>query len=131
MPTMANITVKNVAGADVVYNAKTASAGDRSPARWSQDALHAVPAFRPSLAVGAKDNSDGKRRIVDINYAYPVVQTVAGVDTMTDKITFNGAFSASKFTISTMTEEGAKQLGLLIASALIKEILASGYSATA
>lgn len=130
MPDMANITVKNVAGADVVYKAKVASAGDRSPARWTQQALNAIPAFQPSLAVGTKDSSDGKRRIADINFAYPVIQTVSGVESMTDKVTFTGAFSASKFTIGTMTEEGAKQIGGLVASALIQEIMTSGYSAT-
>lgn len=130
MPNMANITVKNLANADVIYVAKVASSGDRTPARWTQVALNAIPAFQPSLAVGTKDDGTGKRRLTDINFAYPVIQTVAGVESMTDKVTFSGVFSTSKFTTAMITEEGAKQIAGLIASALLQEIMTSGYSAT-
>lgn len=131
MPTMANITVKNVANADVVYVAKVASAGDRSPARWTQDALSTVPAFRPSLVVGAKSDSSGKRRIIDINYAYPSVQNISGVDQLVDKLTFQGTFTFSTFSADTLTAEGAKQIGGLIASTLLQSAMSSGYAPTA
>lgn len=130
MPSMANITVKNVANADVVYVAKVPSAGDRSPAKWSQDAAHAVPAFRPAIAVGTKDSSDGRRRVAEINYVFPVIQAINGVDTLVDKLVFQGTLSGSKFTIDTATAEGVHQLSNLLASTLMRSQLSEGYAAT-
>lgn len=131
MPTMASITVKNVADADVVYVPKVASAGDRSPARWTQDASSTIPAFRPSFVVGAKSDSSGKRRIIDLNYAYPSLQEISGVQQLVDKLTFQGTFSFSTYGPETLSAEMVKQLGGLIASTLIQEVVSSGYAPTA
>lgn len=130
MPSMANITVKNKANADVVYVAKVPSAGDKTPAKWTQDALSNVQSFRPALAVGTKDNSTGKRRIVEVNFAYPIVQTVGGVDTLVDKVTFQGMFSLSKEIDTAANEEATIQVGNLMVSALLRGVFSDGFAPT-
>lgn len=130
MPTMANITVKNKAGTDVVYVAKVPSAGDRSPSRWQLDAASDIPSFRPDFTVGTKDSGNGRRRIADVNYSFPAVIQINGVDTLVDKVTFQGAFGLPKGIADTITEEGVTQLGNLLVSVLVRDILKTGYAAS-
>ena len=71
MPSMADITVKNKANVDVVYVAKVPSAGDKTPARWTADALHGIAGFRPSFTTGTRNNSSQNARVLEANYAFP------------------------------------------------------------
>lgn len=128
MPAMANITVKNAANTDVVLVSKTPAPGDRSPARWSVDAAHSVPGFRPVLEVMTRDNGSKNGRIMEANFSAPIVQLVNGVDTLVAKVpiklyaTLPQNVSASAvndaFVIATNT----------FAATLIREVASTGYS---
>lgn len=93
--------------------------------------------FRLSLrsaqvfVVGAKSDSSGKRRIVDLNYAYPSLQEISGVQQLVDKLTFQGTISFSTYGPDTLSAEMVKQLGGLITSTLIQQVMSSGYAPTA
>lgn len=66
-----------------------------------------------------------------MSYMYPSLVTGSdGRISVADKVTFNGSFSLPKSMPLVDTNEAAVQLANLIASALVKEMLKSGYSAS-
>lgn len=130
MPTMANITVKNKAGTDVIYVAKVPSAGDRTPAQWMQDAASGVVQYRPAFAMGTKNSGDGRKRIADINAVFPVTVTENGIVKLADKIVFQGSFQLSKTVDTVANEEAIVQFGNLLVSTLIRQALTDGYAPT-
>lgn len=78
MPQMANITVKNAANADVVFNQVTASAGDGSAARWELTAASALPIGRPYAEMVSRPNADKSARKVIPSLVCPYLITDAG-----------------------------------------------------
>ncbi len=130
MPSMANITVKNAANADVIYVAKVPSAGDRSPARWTLDTASAVIGFRPTLELTSRSNGSNNGRILDINFVYPVTQTVSGVTTVLARVPFKGSTTMPTNVDATLAADAFVQIGNLIASALIRACYNEGYAAT-
>lgn len=130
MPNMANITVKNVANADVVYVAKVASAGDKSPAKWTQDTAQAIPGFRPVLTLVTRDNGPKTARVAEGSYRYPVIQTISGVPTQTDVIPFSFAGTLPQGIDVAFVNEAIVQFGNLLVSALMRASLNEGYAPT-
>lgn len=130
MPSMANITVKNVANADVVFVAKVPSAGDRTPAKWTQDAASGIILHRPAFAMGTKDSGDGRKRIAELNGVFPVTVTENGVVRLVDKIVFQGSFQLSKAIDTAANTEAITQFGNLLVSVLIRQALSDGYAPT-
>lgn len=130
MPDMANITVQDAAAANVVYVKKTASAGDRSPAKWTQDAAHAVPGFRPRFEMTTRDNGNKNGRIIEGNYGFPIVATVNGVDTLlaTVPLQFNGTLPTN--VDATKVNDAFVQFGNLLVAALVRAAAAEGYAPT-
>lgn len=128
MPQMANITVKNVANADVVYVAKVPSAGDRSPSKWTQDTAQAIPAFRPVLTMVTRDNGPKTARIVDVNYKYPVIQTISGVLTMTDIVPFTYSGTLPQGIDPAHVNEAVVQFGNCLVAALLRAAQNEGYA---
>lgn len=130
MPQMADITVKNAANADVVLVARVPSAGDKTPARWGLNAASAIPAFRPDFTCGTRDNSDGRRRIGELNAAVPVTQEVNGVMTLVDKVTFTGGFSMPKSVSTVLTQDAVVIISNWIASQLVRSAMEEGFAPT-
>lgn len=130
MPAMANITVKNVANADVVYVAKVPSAGDKMPAKWTQDAAQPIPGFRPVFTIVSRDNGTKTTRVVDGSIIFPVIETINGrvTQTGTALVTFSGSFP-SKLD-ATLVDECFHQFGGLMSSALIRDVAKTGYAPT-
>lgn len=132
MPSMANITVKNAANADVVYNAATPSAGDKTPAVWRQNLASGVIAYRPELMVLTRSNSNVAKpsRIVDITFKLPVLETVSGVVTQTAIVpgSFNMAIPTN--VDSALVKEAYVQFGNLLVSALLRSVMEEGYAPT-
>ena len=63
MAQISDITVKKADGTtDVVYVAATPSAGDKSPAVWTQNAFSGIQGFRPRFEVQTQDNGAGNVR---------------------------------------------------------------------
>lgn len=130
MPSMANITVKNAANVDVVYTAAVPSAGDRSPARWTANALSPIIGFRPTLEMTTRANGSGNGRICEFNFVFPVTAEVNGVTTLLARVPFKGAFTAATNIDATKVADAFTQLGNLLASALIREGVSTGYAPT-
>lgn len=130
MAAMANITVLNAAAGNVIYVAKTPSAGDKVPAKWTQDAAHAIPGFRPKFDVVTRDNGAGNGRIIEGNFAFPVTAVVNGVDTLlgTVPLRFSGTLPTNLD--STKVNDAFVQFGNLAVSSLIRAAAADGYAPT-
>lgn len=130
MPSMANITVKNAANADVVYVAATPSAGDRVPARWTQNAANAIIGFRPVFQVVTRDSSGKPGRIMDGSLRFPVVETVGGVPTQVALVPATFSITLPTNVDATVVSDAFVQLGNLLASSLIRAVAADGYAPT-
>lgn len=81
MPSMANITVKNAANADVILVSKVNSSGDKNPAMWTLDAASTVAGFRPKLQMVTRDNGGKTARIVEMDFNAPITGLVNGIET--------------------------------------------------
>lgn len=130
MPSMANITVKNKANADVVYVAKVPSSGDRSPARWTQDAASAIIGHRPVLELTTRSNGNNSGRILDYNFVFPITSTVSGVTTVVARIPFKGSTTMPTNVDSALASDGYVQAGNLLVSALLRACFDEGYAPT-
>jgi hypothetical protein len=76
MSSIANITVKATNGTtDVIYVAKTPSAGDSLPAKWSADAVGPNFASHPKLEIKFSNNGPGTARRGTLTFSYPEVAT--------------------------------------------------------
>lgn len=131
MPSMANITVKNVANADVVYVAKTPSSGDKTPAVWMLDAASPVIGLRPKFQVQTRNNGAGNGRIFESTFSGPVVQTDAA------SLPYKAATAVIDVRAVLPTNvdanavyEWAFQHGNLLVSALIRAVQQDGYAPT-
>lgn len=132
MPSMANITVKKNDGTtDVIYTAIQPSAGDKAPAIWQNQTVGTAVAHRPEFSAVAQNNGTNTARRVSLSYVYPSLVTGSdGRVSVADKATFNGQFTLPKNMPKVDTDEAATQLANMIASALVKEMLKVGYSAS-
>nr|URG15700.1 MAG: coat protein [Leviviridae sp.] len=78
MPAMANITVKKNDGTtDIVYTAKSPSAGDSVPAVWRADSVGSAPSHRPELRLMSKNSRKGGEEAREMRgtYKYPQLVT--------------------------------------------------------
>lgn len=131
MPTMANITVKNAANADVVYNAATASAGDRSPAIWRVNAAQTIIGLRPKFSFVTRDNARGNARLYDAEFHFPVV----GTDANSNPVLLATVPLRSSGTLPTnvdaaVVKDAFVQFGNLLVSTLIRSAAEEGYAPT-
>jgi hypothetical protein len=129
---MANITVKKYDNTtDQVYTAVQASAGDRSPAIWQNLSVGTAKAHRPELRVTARDNGPQTARRVETSFVWP--QTATGTDgriNVVDRAVGNSVHVLPKAMTETEVREYAAQYAHLLASALIKQCVVDGFSAT-
>lgn len=131
MPSMANITVKNAANADVIYVASTPSAGDKVPAKWSLNAASAVIGFRPKLQATTRDSGNSKgARILEVGFTYPVLETIGGVVQASAIVPASLSITLPTNVDSAVVADAFTQLGNLIASTLIRAVAADGYAPT-
>lgn len=132
MPNMADITVKNAAAADVVYVAKTPSAGDRVPARWSQDAANTIPGQRPTFLVVTRDNAKQNARAFESSFRFPVTQinTGTGMSEVLAYVPFTVSGTLPTNVDADKVNDAFVQLGNLIASTLVRAVAQTGYAPT-
>lgn len=74
MPSMAAMTL-NDGVANQTYSAATASAGDRSPAVWRDNAHGSYLNAHPTLTMVTRDNGKRTARHVSFTFRYPVAYT--------------------------------------------------------
>lgn len=132
MPNMADITVKNAAAADVVYVSAMPSAGDKSPARWSQNAASGITGFRPSLEIVTRSNADQSVRRAEWNFRFPVTYTdsTTGKVVLDAPIVSTGVIFLPASLDTTSWNEAFVQLGNLLSSTLIRSVVQTGYAPT-
>lgn len=130
MPSMADITVKNVANADVVYVAKTPSAGDKSPAVWTQDAASPIIGFRPKLQVQTRNNGSNNGRIVEGTFSLIATDNSSGVELKTATIPIEFRVVIPTNVDYTFAREATHQWGNLMVSTLLRQVFDSGYAPT-
>lgn len=131
MASIANITVrKNDGTTDIVYTALVPSAGDTVPALWRADTVSAIPAHRPTLKMLTQNNSKKNARVERISYAFPVFQTVGGVETKIGVIPMELNATIGTNFDTAVINEAVSQFGNLIVSALIRQSMKDGYAPT-
>lgn len=130
MPSMANITVKNAANADVVYNVASPSAGDKTAARWTQNAANAIIGFRPVFQVATRDSTGKPARILDGSLRFPIVETVGGVETQVALVPMTISATLPTNVDAAKVADAFVQFGNLLASTLIRSVSSDGYAPT-
>lgn len=133
MPSMANITVKRADGTtDITYNMLSASGGDSSPAVWRQDSGNTRPmGMRPMFRLWSKFNGPRTARVIDAEFLMPVtyVETDTGLTKELARIPFKlNAVLPLNITSGDLGE--CVQGQNLLAAALIKEVMTTGYAPT-
>lgn len=134
MPTMANITVKAANGTtDVVFTAVTASGGDNSPAVWRNEAYGGTFGQRPEFRLVTKPSGDKSSRQIDASFTFPALytETTTGLTKVAKRanVRLNGSVPVEGLSDAQLGEFAA-QFGNLVAAALIKASLATGYAPT-
>lgn len=130
MPSMGNITVKDAANADVVYNASVPSAGDRSPARWTQNGASPVIGFRPVFQVMTRDNGNGTGRHMSAVFRFPITDTVNGQLQQIGAVPFTLEGTLPTRVPAADVADAFVQLGNLLASSLVRDVATEGYAPT-
>lgn len=130
MPNMADITVLNAAAASVVYVAKVASAGDKTPAKWTLDAAHVIQGFRPWVTVNTRDNGPKNARIVEAVYNMPIIAEVNGVDTIVARVPINLAATLPTNVDASQVYDASVMATNLFVSTLFRAVYNTGYAPT-
>jgi hypothetical protein len=129
MPQMADITVKKTDGTtDVVYTKLTPSSGDSSSAVWAPAAVGGSRALRPELRITSKANVAKTVRYVNGIVAWPVVQEVNSVDTVTDRNSLSFTLQVAEATPDADVNELVDQAVNLLASTLIRSTFKERFS---
>lgn len=131
MPNMANITVKNAAGEDVIYNGIVPSAGDRSPARWTAIAASGIPGHRPTLSVLTRDNAKKDGRVFESSFRCPIVASGPdGLPKIMATVPFQAHGTLPTNVNAAAVADAFVQFAALMASELIREVANDGYAPT-
>lgn len=133
MANMADITVKKADGTtNVIYVAATPSAGDKSPAVWTQNAFSGVQGFRPRLELQTQDNGSGTVRVVRVKYVYYSLYTdsTTSLTKVLANVLFDGTFNMPKQMTTTEWKESFAQLGNLLCSQLVRDSVEAGFAPT-
>lgn len=132
MASMADITVKKAdETTNIVYTAKVASAGDRTPAVWKSTTVGTAPAHNPSLSLTSRSNGDGKVRRVEFAFAYP--QTAVASDgsiSVVNLAQVSGSAAVPQGMPQADLNEAVAQCMNLLASTLVKQAMKDGYAPT-
>lgn len=132
MPAMANMTVLDGAGGNVVYTAATPSAGDRSPAVWRANALSGRLSERPIFTVLTRDNAKRTARHLSITHRFPItfVDPVTSVSTIVATVPFSCEVTLPINVDAVDVKNAFVQAGNLIVQTLIRSVAEEGYAPT-
>lgn len=131
MPSMANITVKAANGTtDVIYTALAPSSGDGVAAVWRNDALGTASAFKTQFSVWSKFNGPKTVRRISGEFIYPQTATdsTTGITSVVNRVPVTFSFGLPQAVPQTIIDEVAHQLGNLLTSTLIRDVVKTGYA---
>lgn len=126
-----NLTIKKADGTtDITYTVMIASGGDKAPAVWQSLTSSDIPAARPTLSVEGAFNGTKTARRLSARYVYPyTVVNSDGTTTIVNQELGTLNWITPQNVPDSVAREAAAQFGNLAATALFKEMLASGYAA--
>lgn len=131
MPQMADITIKKADGAtDITYTALTPSAGDKTSAIWAPSTVGTGRGFRPELRVSSHPNAARTVRYVNGIIAWPVVETIGGTPTVTNRNSVSFQCLTAEKSPDSDIDEMVEQAVNLLRSSLMREAMKTGYSPT-
>lgn len=116
---------------NIVYTAKVASAGDRTPAIWKSTTVGTAPAHNPTLSLTSRSNADGKVRRVEVAFTYP--QTAVASDgsvTVVNLFQFSGSAAVPQGMPQVDINEAVAQCFNALSQTLIKSSIKDGYAPT-
>lgn len=128
MPQATNIVVKNAANTDVTFAVLAPAAGDNSSAVFRHESA-ANRDLRSTLAIRSRGGNAGVRR-VEGTVSVPVVRAVDGVDTKKGNIPVDFSIAVPNIVTDDEIEDAVVVATNLIASALIRSCMQSGYAPT-
>lgn len=129
MPQMANITVKKADNVtDVTYTSLTPSAGDQTPARWSNLASASVAAHRSTYNCASRFNGKRDARVVDAVLKYPDVQSVSGANVVVGNCIISISGTIPLQVTDTVIAEAVAQAANLFKATLMQDTFKTGYA---
>lgn len=125
-----NLTIKKADGTtDVTYTVQIASGGDKSPAIWKDLTASAFPNARPSLSCESAWNGTKTARRVNMRFEYPYMITNSdGTTTIVNRELGTVTWIQPQDIPDTVAAEASAQFANLMATALIKSVMATGYA---
>lgn len=131
MPAMGNITVKNAANTDVVFEQVSAASGDNQPARWELTAASTMPIGRPYAELSSRYNADKTaRKVIPVLVCpYLVTDVGTGQQRVAANVVFrNGEMVKPRNVPDTFVADATAYWAGLNGSALWKSSFNSGYA---
>lgn len=133
MPAIADIVVKkNDNTTNITYTGVVPSSGDSSAAVWKSQSVGSTVAFQPELRVTAKPANGGASREHRMTFYYPQLKTdtTTSITSVHRKVMGSATFLTPTDMNATDVAEASAQFANLLASALIRSCVNSGYSAS-
>jgi len=133
MTAAADITVKKADGTtDIIWSVLAGSGGDNSPAIWRSNTAIGTIGQRPTFQISSKWNGPRTARRVDFVGSFPSVYTnsTTGQTEVRGTIPVTVSFGVPVNIASADLNEAAAQLCNLVASALAKGAVSTGYAPT-
>lgn len=131
MPTMASITAKNAAAANVTFDQVSPAQGDGTPAIWAATSLSGVAIGRPYATLTSRWNASKNARKVlpALIVPYTVVDPSTGLTKVVANVEFrNGEMTSPNTIPDTFKADAVAYWQSLCSSTLWKECFTSGYS---
>lgn len=132
MPQATNITVKNAAGTDVVFELITPSGGDGAAAVWQLTSAGTSSLSRPRAEMVSRPNADKTARkvLTALTVPYTVTDSTTQLPRVVANIVFrNGEMTAPRSIPDTVIAEAVAYWAGLNASTLWKDCYKIGYAA--
>lgn len=132
MPSMANITVKDVDGTtDRIFAALNPAGADGNPAVWRWDDATKLPGHRVRFEALSRWNAARTARKVQYFFDFPILQAtaVAGVNEVVGRIQNRGGdWIYPQNASDVQVAQAARLMANLIASPLVQSTLVAGYA---
>lgn len=132
MPQLADITIKKANGTtDIVFTGVIPSSGDKSPAVWRSNTVGTAQAHKPELLISSTFNGPRTARRLTGKFTYPTLVTGSdGRTSVSDRAIGDFTATLPQLMADADIAEFAQQFANLVASALVRAQLQSGYAAT-
>lgn len=130
MPNMANIVVKDQSDNDITFVAKSSAAGDGSFATWQTAGVS--PLLSTDFRVKTQFNGKRDARRIEISGAVPFSydSVLTGRPELSAVMPFSFTMAIPQNVEAVSTANMSALVSNLLASTLVKEILATGYAPT-